>query len=77
MSYGARYLAVRDAEALCRLGQHMAEADECRHQAPVFAAGAAHHAAEAASLRQQLLAARKLGLGGSAGQLPKNYFASA
>ena len=74
MSYGARYLAACDAAALCRMAHRMAVDDECHFQAPVFAREATHHEAEAASLRQQLLAARKLGMGGSAGKFPPGYF---
>ena len=72
---GALYLQARDSAAFCRQLHAMAVEDECLHQAPVFAREAANHTAEAARLRTQLAAARKLGLRGPAGAVPPGYFA--
>ena len=74
---GAMYLNHRGAAELCRMAHRMAVEDKCHHQAPVFAAQAAHHEAEAALIRSRLAAARKLGLRGTAGAVPAGYFADA
>ena len=74
---GALYLQARDTAAFCRQLHAMAVEDECHHQAPVFAREADKHAAEAARLRTQLAAARKLGLRGPAGAVPAGYFQDA
>ena len=77
MSYGETYLNHRNAAELCLMAEAIALQNGNLPAARRESDAAAFHTRRADQVRSELLAARKLGLGGSAGQLPKNYFASA
>lgn len=73
---GAMYLCARQGAADHRLAAAIAADTGSPRQAHVSAKAAEYHQRNAAAIREQLLAARKLGLRGSAGQLPRGYFDS-
>lgn len=77
---GAMYLRATQAASDHRLAAGLAAADGHLAAAGRFATAAEHYDAQAATARadgHQLAAARKLRLRGSAGQLPRGYFADA
>lgn len=76
MSSGARYLNARQSAADHRFAAAIAEDTGATRQARVSLTAAEYHERNAAAIRSQLLAARKLGLRGTAGQLPRGYFDS-
>lgn len=73
MSSGARYLSARQGAADHRLAAAIAADTGSARQARVSTTAAEYHERNAPSIRAQLHAARKLGLGGTAGRLPANY----
>ena len=73
MSSGAMYLNARQGAADHRLAAAIAEQNGNARQARVSTTAAAFHDRRGDQVRSQLLAARKLGLGGTAGRLPANY----
>ena len=77
MSAGAMYLNHRNAAETHRLAGRIALEIGSHRQFHASIAASAYHDAEAARIRSQLAAARKLGLRGSAGTVPAGYFADA
>lgn len=77
MSAGAMYLSARQGAADHRLAAGMAAKSGNYRQAYFSSSAAAFHDRNAAEIRTQLHASRMLGLGGSAGRVPANYFSDA
>lgn len=77
MTSGAMYLNARQGAADHRLAAEIAAESGNYRQAYFSSSAAVYHDRNADEIRAQLAAARKLGLGGSAGKLPKGYFADA
>jgi hypothetical protein len=67
------YLNARQAAADHRLAAGFSAATGNLRQAHTSSEAADYHDRRADQVRSQLVAARKLGLGGSAGLLPRNY----
>lgn len=70
---GAMYLSARQGAADHRLAAEIAAESGNYRQAYFSSSASSFHDQRAEQVRSELAAARKLGLGGTAGKLPRNY----